>query len=252
MKRERYDIITSVVIVILLHYSKSSLITILDNKISLPAVLPQWARHELSCMELLKTATETCGMSLFIATRLWFFFFFLFTFCNCCKPSSVLTQACSTLKSILSRTVPWSGRNTTKAWAFTCSNKSVCYDNTCIKGPLWYLFHHHPSQISEDLIQVGDGLDYLPDLSFPLLHHDSVLLHQHQLVICESLKHKEDRKLSRALWLITAGLLLAQQSSATVWWLSEKLSPNNVIPLGLNVKVLREQKKKQTWSLITF
>lgn len=32
---------------------------------------------------------------------------FIFTFCNCFKPSSVLTQACSTLKSILSRTVPW-------------------------------------------------------------------------------------------------------------------------------------------------
>lgn len=30
----------------------------------------------------------------------------LFTFCNCFKPSSVLTHACSTLKSILSRTVP--------------------------------------------------------------------------------------------------------------------------------------------------
>lgn len=55
-----------------------------------------------------------------------------------------------------------------------------------------YLFHHHSSQVPENLIQIWDGLHYLSDLPLTLFNHYWVLLHQHQLVVCEPLKPKND------------------------------------------------------------
>ena len=53
----------------------------------------------------------------------------VFTFCNCFNPSSVFTHACSTLKSILSSTVP-----------FGWNKRTYCYDHIMI---MTYCYDHN-------------------------------------------------------------------------------------------------------------
>lgn len=59
-----------------------------------------------------------------------------------------------------------------------------------------YLFHHHSSQVPENFIQIWDWLHYLSDLPFSLFDHNCVLLHQHELVICETLKQKDKSQIN--------------------------------------------------------
>lgn len=170
---------------------------------------------------------------------------FEFTFCNCFSPSSVLTHACSTLKSILSRTVPWRGRNgkCSRIMILKYSNeRKRCFVRSMVQysqtfglfehelsvrqhafnlkfneTPYWqprpflrvvlccvlahhdcfkYLFHHHSSQVPENFIQIWDWLHYLSDLPFSLFDHNCVLLHQHELIICETLKQKDKSQIN--------------------------------------------------------
>lgn len=58
---------------------------------------------------------------------------------------------------------------------------------------LAYLLHDHCSQVPEYFIQVRNRLHNLADLPLPLLHHQRVLLHQHQLLSCETLAKQEYR-----------------------------------------------------------
>ena len=133
------------------------------------------------------------------------------TFCNCFNPSSVFTHACSTLKSILSSTVPLK-RN----------KRTYCYDHimmiTIVKTWRFFphLFHHHSGQISKDLIEVWDGLDDLSDLPLALLHHNRVLFHQHQLIVRETLQAESvSVKSCQSLWYVC--IMCITNYASTCW-----------------------------------
>lgn len=52
------------------------------------------------------------------------------------------------------------------------------------------LFNNHSGKISKYLIKIWDGLNNLSNLSLSLFYHHRVLLNQHQLIVCKTLREK--------------------------------------------------------------